>query len=72
MGTVEDSEETGVDDQDDAMDELDKLATKRSEQTGETYAQAFTKIYTSPAYARLASKERIAGRAKINKAMGII
>lgn len=60
-----------ADDQDDAMDVLNAATEKMHSQHPEmTREQCFAKIYTSQAYSKVATRERIAGRAKIRKAMG--
>jgi hypothetical protein len=71
LGTVEDAEETGEDDQSDAMGELDEATEKMHAQHPElTREQCFAKVYTSQQYRHVAERERTAGRAKLRKAMG--
>ena len=71
MGTVEDSEESGEDDQSDAMDVLEEATEKMHAAHPElTREQCFAKVYTSQQYRHVAERERSAGRAKLRKAMG--
>jgi hypothetical protein len=60
---VADDEDDEDDDDDDALEELNRLAeAERRRENGMTKAAAFAKVYTDPANAKLAQRERAQNR----------
>ena len=72
-GTPEDAEETGEDDQDEALDVLHAAATKmQRDDPSLTHEQAFAKVFTDPKWRHVAARERAGSRQRLRKAHGII